>query len=244
MNTGTVDGGNPAHEDRLPWLESAEEEHQEGPSMWRLVGLGLVVLALVAAAVFAFVRFQSQTVADGSGQLIAAAKGDYKVKPDEPGGMKVEGQGDTKFAASQGVTSNASIDVSKMPEAPVTGRTTTTPRASASGAAKVVAAVPERSGPLAPKAPASAPRANAQGATGGGSVVQLGSFPSEAGANAAWGQLSKRFGYLAALGKSVERAEVNGAATYRLRVNAGSAGNAETICGRLKVAGEGCFVPR
>jgi hypothetical protein len=240
MNTGALDGG----EERLPWLESAEEEHQEGPSVLRLVALALVVLALIAAAVFAFFRFQDETVADGSGQLITAAKGDYKVKPDEPGGMKVDGQGDTKFAASQGVTSNASIDVSKMPEAPVTGQTAAAPRPAASGASRVVAAVPARAGSLAPQAPAIAPRANPQGATGGGSVVQLGSFPTESGASAAWGQLSKRFAYLAPLGKTVERAEVNGAATYRLRVNAGSAGNAEAICGRLKVAGEGCFVPR
>jgi hypothetical protein len=243
MQSGATMDGLPPDEDRLPWLESAEEEHDEGPSFLRLAGLALVVLALVAAAVFAFMRFQSQTVADGSGQLIPAQKGEYKLKPDEPGGMKVEGQGDTKFAASEGAASNASIDVSKMPEAPVVGRIAAQPGAAAGGASKVVAAVPPPSGQLAPKNLA-AQRVNPQGATGGGSVVQLGSFPAESSANAAWNQLSKRFAYLAPLGKSVERAEVNGAATYRLRVNAGSAGAAESLCGRLKVAGEACFVPR
>ena len=58
----------------------------------------------------------------------------------------------------------------------------------------------------------------------------------------AWGQASKRFTYLAPLGKSVQKAEVNGRTVYRLRVNAGSAGAATELCGKLKVAGEACFV--
>ena len=230
--------------DRLPWLESAEEEHEEGPSPWRMIALVAMVLALVAAAVFAFNRFQRQNAVDGSGALINAQAGEYKVKPEEPGGMKVEGAGDTKFAASEGATSNASVDVTKMPEAPMTGQQATAARPADQGSAKVVAVVPPRAAPLAAKAVASAPRVGPQGATGGGSVVQLGSFPTESQANAAWNQLSKRFAYVAGFGKTVERAEVNGATTYRLRVNAGSAGNAADICGKLKVAGEACFVPR
>jgi hypothetical protein len=72
--------------------------------------------------------------------------------------------------------------------------------------------------------------------------VQLGSFPSEAEANAAWAKASKRFTYLAPMGKSVQQAEVNGRTVFRLRVNAGSANQATELCGKLKVAGEGCFV--
>jgi hypothetical protein len=73
--------------------------------------------------------------------------------------------------------------------------------------------------------------------------VQLGSFPSAAEANAVWTKQSKRFSYLAALGKSVEPATVNGKTYYRLRVNAGSASAAAELCGKLKVAGEDCFIP-
>ena len=76
----------------------------------------------------------------------------------------------------------------------------------------------------------------------GGALIQLGAFPSEASANAAWSALAKRFGYVATLGKVVQPATVNGRTVYRLRVNAGSANAASDICGRLKVAGEGCFV--
>ena len=79
-------------------------------------------------------------------------------------------------------------------------------------------------------------------AAGSGAVIQLGAFPSEGGANSAWTRIAKRFSYLAPLGKSVERAEVDGKAVWRLRVNAGSNGQARDLCGRLKVAGEPCFV--
>ena len=73
-----------------------------------------------------------------------------------------------------------------------------------------------------------------------GSLVQLGSFGSEAKANEAWTTLAKRFAYLSALPKSVVTAEVNGNQVYRLRANAG--GEASTICGKLKVAGENCLI--
>ncbi len=55
-------------------------------------------------------------------------------------------------------------------------------------------------------------------------------------------RFSKRFSYLAPLGKSVQSVAIGGRTLYRLRVNAGSANQAADICGRLRVAGESCFV--
>src|SRR3546814_17182363 len=75
-------------------------------------------------------------------------------------------------------------------------------------------------------------------------LVQLGSFPTEGQAKTAWTRVSKRFAYLAPLGQSIEKATVNGNTVYRLRVNAGSADQAKSVCGKLKVAGEACFIPR
>ena len=61
--------------------------------------------------------------------------------------------------------------------------------------------------------------------------------------NLAWTRMSKRFAYLAPLGKLVVPfATPEGKTVYRLRVNAGSNGQAREICGKLKVAGENCFV--
>ena len=90
--------------------------------------------------------------------------------------------------------------------------------------------------------PMTAPHAAVPGATSGGALVQLGAFPTEAKANQAWSGYAKRFGYLATLGKVVEPAKVGERTVYRLRVNAGGSGAAADVCGRLKIAGEDCFV--
>jgi hypothetical protein len=157
--------------------------------------------------------------APGNGDLIAAQEGDYKVKPEDPGGLKVEGEGDASVAASGGNGGgNSQIAVTKLPEAPVAGT-----KATANAKTGPGSSVATTSG-------------------GGGALVQLGAFPSEAAANSAWTRESKRFNYIANLGKSVEKAEVNGRTFYRLKVNAGSAGAAQELCGKLKVAGEACIV--
>ena len=231
-----------AEEDRLPWLESADDDFKEGPSPLRIVGLIIAALVLVAGTVWVFTSFRGNGGTTGSGEMIEAAEGDYKVKPDQPGGMKVEGEGDTVFRTSEGAGQTGSIDTRAVPETPVNGQVAKPAPKSGPGTAQVVTEVPASSGRLTAQTPSvDLPKATASG--GGGSIVQLGSFPNEAAANSAWAMVSKRFAYVAALGKSVERAEVAGNTVYRLRVNAGSAGNAASLCGRLQVAGEACFVP-
>ena len=182
-------------------------------------------------------------MAGAEGDLIKAPADPYKIKPDQPGGMKVEGEGDTVFATSEGGAKSGAVDVSKVPEAPVVGKAAPAPKAVDKGSTRVVTQVPASGGAITAQAPVAAARPAAS-AGGGSAVVQLGSFPTETGANAAWSTLSKRFGYLAPLGKSIERADVNGNTVFRLRVNAGSAGAASELCGKLKVAGENCFIPR
>ena len=46
----------------------------------------------------------------------------YKIKPTDPGGLKVKGEGDSAVATSQGKSGNAAIDLAAVPEAPVAGR--------------------------------------------------------------------------------------------------------------------------
>lgn len=214
-------------EDRLPWLETVEDDYEDGPSVVRIALLVLLALAIVAAAIFGYRYYKQHHGVDGNGALIAAQEGDYKVKPDDPGGLQVEGEGDSAIATSSGTTGNASIDMKALPEKPVEGKKVVAPKADA-GAARSVTAIP--------------PAASA-GASGG-ATVQLGSFGSEAEANGAWGAMSKKYGYLAPLGKSVQSAEVGGKTVYRLRVNAGSAGAATALCSKLAAAGQACFVPR
>ena len=229
-------------EDRLPWLETVDDDYDDGPNIGRIVLLIGLGLAVIAAAILGYQYWQHARASDGNGDLIAAPEGDYKVRPDEPGGLKVQGEGDSAIATSDGSdTGDARINVEAVPEAPVAGTKASGPTAGKDGSNKAVVAVPVSGGKLT-AAPTGPGRLPAAGGASGGALVQLGSFASEGEANSAWTRSSKRFAYLAPLGKSVQKAEVNGRTVYRLRVNAGSAGQASELCGKLKVAGEACFV--
>jgi hypothetical protein len=230
-------------EDRLPWLETVEPDAKEGVGIARVVALVLLGLAVLAALIYAIYRLQTAGRA-GDGQLIAAQEGDYKVKPNDPGGLKVEGEGEAAIATSAGKGSgNGAIDLRGVPERPVPGaRVVATPVPRGQGGRNAVAQVPASGGKLVAAAPVTVNRGGVAAATGSGSLVQLGAFPSEAVANAAWASFSKRFAYLAPLGMSVQPVATGGRTLYRLRVNAGSANQAADICGRLRVAGESCFV--
>ena len=227
-------------EDRLPWLETVDEDYDEGPSIFRIVLMVVLGLAIIAAVIFGYYWYQKHQGTDGNGALIEAQEGDYKVKPDDPGGLKVEGEGELAVATSDGAGGgNAAIDLNATPESPVTGTRAAPAGPVSGGSSTAVVAIPASGGRLTATTRASAP---AIGPESRGSLVQLGSFPDEATANMAWAQTAKRFTYLAPLGKSVQKADVNGRTVFRLRVNAGSAGAASELCGRLKVAGEACFV--
>ena len=230
------------HEDRLPWLETVEPDAADGPPLGRVLALVVLGLAVLAAIIYGVYKLQHRDVSP-DGELIAAQEGEYKVRPDDPGGLKVKGEGTTAVATSAGKTGGGAIDLKAVPEVPVDGRRAQPlPARPTEGGRNAVATVPASGGKLAAKPPLAAAGATAPGAASGGSLVQLGAYPTEAVANAAWTNFSKRFGYLAALGKSVQPVASGGKTLYRLRVNAGGANQAADICGRLKVAGESCFV--
>ncbi|HYG47081.1 MAG TPA: SPOR domain-containing protein [Allosphingosinicella sp.] len=220
------------NDDRLPWLEAVEEEGGEGgPSTLKLIVAVLIGLAAIGGIVGGIFWMSNRDGgAGGAPELIKAPDGAYKVKPDSPGGMAVEGQGETAFDAAQGGTPNASIDTGAVAETPVTSQ----PKAQAPAAQEpplLKAPPPSNQDAPAAQAPAPAPAA-------GGATIQLGAFPSGAAAEKAWKALSGRFSYLAPLSHNVVAAQVNGKTYYRLRATGpGAAG----ICGRLKVAGEQCL---
>lgn len=229
-------------EDRLPWLEpvdAVDEERRGLPLV--LVGWVLTGLALLAIGIGALYWWQNRTITpSGSGELIAAPKGPYKVRPAEEGGTKFEGQGDVVYQTSQGAQVQGALDLNAVPETPVDRapalKPSPTPEPKAGKSA--TAAVSQDSGKLVAKAPPAqlAPEGPA------GSTIQLGAFPSEAVAKKTWDAMSKRFAYLAERGQSILKAEVNGKTYYRLRVGTGSAAEAKDLCARLKVAGESCLV--
>ncbi len=229
-------------EDRLPWLEAVDDEDDDQVSTGKLAAFLLAALLALGVVVggIAWLRSQVPGPAQGDGKLIAAQEGDYKVRPDAPGGMKVDGQGDTAFQASEGAAPKGKIDLNATSEAPVAGKKAAVINGPAAPAGKSASApMPANGGRLVaapPAAPVNRPGAQAPA----GSLVQLGAFGSEAKANQAWIAMTKRFAYLAPLAKSVEAAQVGSGTVYRLRANAG--GDAATVCGKLRVAGENCLV--
>jgi hypothetical protein len=233
MTDTFADEKTPLDDDRLPWLEAVDEdEDSDGPSPMKLivaVVIGLIAIGLVVGGLFWIGRHDGS--ANKEPELIAAEGGDYKVPPGNPGGMQVDGTGDTSFATSEGADTQGAINVDGVPEAPVTAA----PRAPKPAPQKVAAAAPA---PTPVRAPAAAPPAPRPApATAGGATVQLGAFSSSAGASKAWKALSGRFAYLAPLSESVIPVTSGGRTLYRLRA---SGPNAANLCGRLRVAGETC----
>jgi len=227
--------------ERLPWLETVEEAYEE-PRQGRVFVTVFLALLVLGAAGGVYYWLKHRASRDGNGALIAAPAEPYKVRPDTPGGMRVDGEGDIVFRTSQGGPSEAGINVGALPEAPVEGQKprqapTNGPKASSSATIALPAPTIVKPTPTPKVAAASS------AGEGAGALVQLGAFPSEGAANIAWTRMSKRFAYLAQLGKLVVPfATPEGKTVYRLRVNAGSNGQAREICGKLKVAGENCFV--
>lgn len=220
-------------EDRLPWLEAVEtDDHDEGASSTKTIGFVLAALALLALGVLAFSWISSQPAKGprGDGTLIAAQEGDYKVKPDSPGGMKVEGQGDAAFKASEGAEANGKIDKSAKPEAPMAGtKMVAKPAQPVAAVAKpsVNTTLPAPGGKLV------APIAPVAGSATGGALVQFGAYASEASATTAWAALVAKNPSLGKLSRTILPAAVGGSTLYRLRANAGTAANAAAICGQV-----------
>ena len=109
-------------EDRLPWLEAVDDEEMvEGPSSLKLI-LGVIIALLAIGIIVGGIFWLKNRVEapQGDASVIPAPASPYKIKPAEPGGMKVEGSGDTAYAASQGADQNSAIDLSAMPETAVT----------------------------------------------------------------------------------------------------------------------------
>lgn len=232
-------------EDRLPWLEPAtdfDEEDVVSPLRLILVVLaGLALLAAVTGGIYALVTSGGSD--DGAeGEVIAAPEGDYKIPAKDADAKKFAGEGDASYLASEGMDRNSQIDPGRLPETPV------------AGAGKPDAAL--KLNASKPKAVVNAPvavvvgndgakSAATQGAAAqGAGVVQLGAYGNTALAKDAWARLSKRFTYLDGLGASIEPVTIGGTTLYRLRTSTGSSASANTLCGKLKVAGESCIVVR
>ena len=209
----------------FPWLEAVDDEDQ-APRLSARKMLAALVVVLLAAALVAGTLFwlgrQGGSAGAGPPELIRAEPGPYKIKPDEPGGLDVAGESGTAYATSAGEDTDAELDLGAVPEQPI-ARPQPVEAKPAPEAAKV--------------GEAEQPSVSAGAA---GSTIQLGFYPSQAAANAAWDSLSGRFSAVAGGSKIV----VPYQGGFRLRAGLGSSADATRACQLLKVAGEDCFVVR
>jgi hypothetical protein len=210
---------------QLPWLQAVEDEDEpRGVSARKmLAALGVVLLAglLVAATFFWLGR---RDTVNGPAELIHAPPGPYKVKPPTAGGLDIAGESETAFETSAGQDKDAQLDLSKVPETPVSKSPKEEPKPGFSADVKATAkpAPAEESKPAGPA----------------GSVIQLGAFANQAQAERAWSALSARFPPIAAMNKLV----IPFTGGIRLRAAAPSPAEAKQACQTLKAAGENCFV--
>ena len=212
-------------EDRLPWLESAEDddfedEGGEGSGLLKLVLIGLVALAVIVGGIWWATNRGSDPTLVADGSLVLPEGGPYKEAPKDPGGKQFDGTGDSSFAVSEGQNRPAQLD----------------------GAAK--------DGGTAP-APAPAPAANADPAarpginpaSTGGVGVQVGAFSSRAAAEAGWTKLTGQAGgVLAGVPHRVIEGTADNGTVFRLQAVAPDAASASALCGKLKAASVPCQV--
>lgn len=93
-------------DERLPWLESDDDEdEQPGVDTGRIVAFGavcLLVLALVLGAAWWLTRDRSDAELVADGGTIEAPDEPYRTRPKNPGGAQVAGTGDASFAVAEG----------------------------------------------------------------------------------------------------------------------------------------------
>ncbi|HTU10365.1 MAG TPA: SPOR domain-containing protein [Allosphingosinicella sp.] len=235
----------PADEDRLPWLEAVEEDGDRGgPSVAKLVAalfIGLIAIGVIVGGLY---WLGNRGPAGDGNDIITAERGDYKERPQNPGGMNLSGEGNTSVAASEGQQPRGTLDVNGVAEAPAApGRPPAQgqqpgqparPGQQAQGPAQPQQ--PARPAP-APQQPAQQPQRPAPAASG--PAIQLGAFSTPAAANTAWRALAARFRYLAPLTHSVQAAQSGGRTVHRLRASGPDSAN---VCRRLQAAGEACAI--
>ena len=217
--------------DRLPWLDTADSYEDEGMSPSKLAGFVLGALALIGLLVGGIWWLQNRDagvgLGDGTGELIAAPEGDYKVKPADAEGRNFEGEGDVAQATAD-------------------GRDVTTVKPATPGQATPIADAKAEAAATGTAAGAAAPATGqaVAGAAAGTGLVQLGAFADTATAEKMWTPLTTRFAFLGSHQMKITSATVEGRQVFRLNAVTADADSAQKLCAQLKAAGGDCLIPR
>jgi len=201
--------------DRLPWLESDDDDEPGGGvDTGRLIAfavVGLMAVVLVLGLMWVLTREKPEEAEIAEGGTIEAPAGPYKVKPSDPGGKQVAGTGDTSFAVAEGHEVEGHIAETATP----------TPRA-------------------APSPDATASAKPAAGTVG----VQVGAYSTRAQAEAGWTTLSGRLSPLQGRSHRVIEGMADSGTVFRLQALTGGVAEADALCRSIKAAGGDCQVKR
>lgn len=214
-------------DERLPWLESDDGDEETATyDTGRLVGLGLimlVVLAVLVGAVWFVANRGSGSGPAPDGSLIAAPEGPYKERPASPGGKIFAGTGDTSYAVGEGQEIEGRLGAAAAP-APVATTPAVAPSATTSGE------------------PSPTPSASAETALPAGTAVQVGAYSSRADAEAGWRRLTGQTEALSGVSYRIFTGRADIGTVHRLQAVGGSRAGAQALCTELKAAGIACQV--
>ena len=213
-------------DERLPWLESADEddydyEASDSSGMVKLALMGLVALAVLVGAIWWATNRNPDPALTADGSLVQADAQPYKEAPKDPGGKQFDGTGDSSFAVSEGQNRPAQLGGADKGAAPAPAPSASNANAAAKPGVNV--------------GPGAAPAA--------GVGVQVGAYSSKAAAEADWSKLvGQSKGVLSGVSHRVVAGNADNGTIYRLQAVAPDAAAASALCGKLKGAGLSCMV--
>ena len=201
---------------RLPWLESADEDEDEGLDWGRIGKFAVALLALLALLALGGLGLNKWLSAppEGDGSLIEAPDVPYKVRPENPGGATVMGTGDTAYKVGDGRETEAQL-----------AETRTSPTPSPSPSASPSAA------------PSPTPQIKGVG-------VQVGAYSTEADALKGWQTIRDRYPPLAGFDRRIVQGRADIGIVYRLQAVASDTASAFALCDDMRRNGIECQVKR
>ncbi len=210
-------------EERLPWLESGEDDlEMREVDSGRVIGFALIGLIAVAALVAAGWWLIGRTAGGellAEGSTIEAPDGPYKERPEDPGGKEFAGTGDLAPAVAEGQTREGRL-AAPPPQSPASQLTTSD------------------DGEPEPE-PEPAPEPAAQGVP-----VQIGGYFDRQSAETGWNTLRGQTDNLNGVNYRIVQGRVDIGTVYRLQAMAGDLASARALCQSLQEDGLACQVKR
>jgi len=208
---------------------------------------GATILAvLITAAVLALLiwyvvaRISSGGNDTGEVLLVEAPKTPAKIEPEDRGGLQVPDQDKLVFDRVSGTERKIEERVSESAEAPVELPSALAEQPTTATAESAPAATQEPAPAVTAAKPPTLPPEQVAGA---GFAVQLGAYGSRSGAESAWRAAVGRHSILSGMPHDLEPLSRSSGTLYRLRAGSfASRAEAESLCNRLKAAGQDCLV--